>query len=400
MSTGPLRGRRLGGSNLQTAGDHNQRVVLHCIRVNPAATKSDIARITGLTHPAVTNICNRLMLDGLIVTAGQRRGERGQPATKLEIRPEGAWSVGLNIDRDHVTMVLVDFIGALRARRSMEMPFPLPGQVKAWVAKQLPELAAEAGIDPASLTGAGVAMPDQLGDIDLPGRTPEFASWSDIDVADLFPPGFERPVVAENDAAAAAVGEMHFGLGKRHANFFYLLITYGLGGGLVVDGLYRRGASGRSGEIGLLPAASGGEVQSIVSLSGLYRELAEASQTLPAPDEAGFATLDPAGEAAVDRWIDEAAHTLLSPLVAVGFLIDPEAILIGGRLPPAIVDRLVQAITTRLANAHIPRLPLVQRAALASDASAMGAAILPFADMLMPSDQSQLPRTAGTGPAG
>ena len=54
------------------------------------------------------------------------------------------------------------------------------------------------------------------------------------------------PVFVENDAAAATMGEMQFGLGKKHQTFFYILITAALGGSLVIDGNHFRGASGRS----------------------------------------------------------------------------------------------------------------------------------------------------------
>ena len=54
----------LSGTNLERAGDHNQRVTLHAIRVNGPITRTDLADITGLTPPAIANItrigCSRL----------------------------------------------------------------------------------------------------------------------------------------------------------------------------------------------------------------------------------------------------------------------------------------------------------------------------------------------------
>jgi predicted NBD/HSP70 family sugar kinase len=59
---------------------------------------------------------------------------------------------------------------------------------------------------------------------------------------------------------------------------FYVLITAALGGGLVIDGHYCRGANGRSGGLGLiLRRDAKGELrqlQHIVSLSALYDCLA------------------------------------------------------------------------------------------------------------------------------
>jgi hypothetical protein len=47
------------------------------------------------------------MSDGLIEDAGQRRGGRGQPATRLVINRTACYAIGVNIDRDHITLVIV-----------------------------------------------------------------------------------------------------------------------------------------------------------------------------------------------------------------------------------------------------------------------------------------------------
>ena len=67
---------RLSGTNLKRVADHNQRITLHAIRVHGPLTRMDLARITGLTPPAIANITRRLLADGLIEEAGQRRGGR------------------------------------------------------------------------------------------------------------------------------------------------------------------------------------------------------------------------------------------------------------------------------------------------------------------------------------
>src|SRR5580704_14738637 len=102
-------GMLLSGTNLERAGDHNQRVTLHAIRVNGPITRADLAGITGLTPPAIANITKRLMHDNLIKEAGRVRGARGQPPLKLVINPDSWFSVGVNVDRDHMTVVVLDF---------------------------------------------------------------------------------------------------------------------------------------------------------------------------------------------------------------------------------------------------------------------------------------------------
>ena len=90
----------------------------------------------------------------------------------------------------------------------------------------------------------------------------------------------------------------------------------------------------------------------------------------------------------IDGWIDDATDALIPPLTAVNCLINPAVVLIGGRLPDEILDRLAEASNRKL-RAMAPNLPALApmaRATLSRDAPAVGAAILPFLDRILPSD--------------
>ena len=132
--------RLLSGTNLERAGDHNQRVTLHAIRVNGPITRTDLADITGLTPPAIANITRRLMQDNLIREAGRVRGARGQPPIKLVINPDSWFSIGVNVDRDHITLVVLDFLGSVRAKSAREIPFALPATVRTFFQRSVGHL--------------------------------------------------------------------------------------------------------------------------------------------------------------------------------------------------------------------------------------------------------------------
>jgi predicted NBD/HSP70 family sugar kinase len=383
-----VTGRNLSGTNLERAGDHNQRVTLHAIRVSGPVARADLALTTGLTAGAIANITKRLLKYRLILEAGTTRGSRGQPATRLVIDPDCCYSIGLNIDRDHITLVVVDFTGRVRARSSREVKFALPEAVQTFFRRSVGPLLRRARIDPANLVGIGVAFPDDIQRAGLPEQPPEYAIWGTVAIDQLLAQTLPVPVMVENDAAAAAMGEMQFGLGQKYQSFFYVLITAALGGGLVIDGHYFRGAAGRSGELGLLhrPAASGEarQLQKIVSLSALYDSLATQGYRVASPR--GLLQLDEHAQRIVSAWIETSAEALEDTLVGINCLINPEAILIGGRLPSALVDRLVGRINERLRayQGKIPSVAPVARAAMSDDAPAVGAAILPFSERFLP----------------
>src|SRR5688572_22163011 len=329
------QGGSLAGTNLERAGDYNQRVTLQAIRVNGPITRVDLAALTGLTTPAIANITNRLLDEELIVEVGRLHGRRGQPAMRLAINPDGAFSIGINIDRDHVTVVALDLLGKVRAQATDEIEFALPDAVASFSRKTIEGMLKGRKLPRDRVIGVGVALPDDLGRVNLPHRPLSYGIWNTVDVTRLFAGLLPQPVFVENDAAAAAIGELQFGHGLRSPSFFYILISAGLGGGLVVDGSYFRGADGRSGEIGFLPLRSrrttAHSLQESVSLSALYARLAAAGFRTSRPDQ--LTKLDERGAAVVDEWIQDAAEFLTDPLVAVSCLVNPKAVFIGGRLP-------------------------------------------------------------------
>jgi len=390
---------RLSGTNLERAGDHNQRVTLHAIRVNGPITRAEIAAITGLTAPAIANITKRLLTEKLIQEAGRRRGGRGQPATKLVINPDSWFSVGLNVDRDHITMVVLDFEGRVRARASREVMFALPRDVEQFFRKGVDKLLAKVGVNRDRLAGVGVALPDDMPRAaTLPQQPANYGIWASTDVASLIKGALPVPVFVENDAAAATMGEMQFGLGKKYQTFFYILITAALGGSVVIEGNHFRGATGRSGELGMLkgrdPAGHERQIQNIVSLSALYSRLAAQGITVESPDE--LTGLGESGQAIVSAWVEAAVDTLIDPVLSINCLMNPEAVLIGGRLPSKLVDSLATSLNQRLGShsGTVPSIAPVARAALSDDAPAVGAAILPFSHRLLPTRSALMKVTA------
>ncbi|MCG8440219.1 MAG: ROK family transcriptional regulator [Caulobacterales bacterium] len=386
------------GTNLELAGGHNQRVTLQAIRVNSPITRVDLAEMTGLTPPAIANITKKLLAADLIVEAGRVRGGRGQPAKMLKINPDGCFSIGVNIDYDHITIVALDLLGQVRARAARDVDYALPDAVAKFFRRETNAFFNKRGIPRDKVIGIGVAMPSDMGQVALSRIPPSFAVWSDFAIEPLFSDILPLPVYIENDATAAAIGEMQFGHGLRYPTFLYILVTWGLGGGLVLDGVYFRGATGRSGEIAFLPLhGRGAEARAlgdVVSLSALYRHLSAKGFAVSTPKEVEQqgTEITPV----LRDWTKRAATSLLDPIIDVICLINPDAILIGGRLPSHLSDEIAVQLNRSIGEleAELPSTCIVERAAIADDAPAVGAAILPFSDKLFPTRAALLQSTA------
>jgi predicted NBD/HSP70 family sugar kinase len=200
------------------------------------------------------------------------------------------------------------------------------------------------------------------------------------------------PVLLENDATAAALGERLYGAGRTLRNFFLVYVGIGLGGGLILDGAPYKGAWGNAGEFGHVvvdpggrpcPCGNRGCLEAYFSIGAARAELGTG--------EFGMGDLDArleAGDAAVTRWLDDAAVRLAVALAGVENLLDPEAILIGGDASPRFLDAVVArlgALPPTVSARRERTSPRVLKATAGEDAGALGAAALPIFDMLRPS---------------
>lgn len=372
---------------LDIDANHNQRVVFQEIRTRKRVTRSELANVTGLTKPTIVNVSRQLLQAGLIVEAERATLGRGQPAWVLELNPDGAYSVGLNIDRDHLTLVALDLSGRIRGRVSAEIAFALPDEAKTFVADAWQTLATRSKISLSRVAGLGIAMPDDLGTLAFPGKPEAYSAWGKIAVEGLFRSTYQGPTFVENDAVAAAIGESQFGHGLDAPSFVYILISVLLGGGIVINRQYFRGENGRSGEIGFMQVKTAKGVtcslQDVVSLGALSERLKSLGIPMARPDD--LTHLDGPGAAAVDDWLDEACSYLTNIFGQIRQFIDPDAIMLGGRLPDHLLDRLATLCQQRQEDVRSAQWIDVRRAKLSSDAPAIGAAILPFHNFLLPS---------------
>jgi glucokinase len=74
--------------------------------------------------------------------------------------------------------------------------------------------------------------------------------WEKVELGKLIKKEFKLPVHVENDANAAAVGEMIFGAGRNYDSFIMVTLGTGVGGGVIIDKELYRGEFGAAGEIG------------------------------------------------------------------------------------------------------------------------------------------------------
>lgn len=86
------------------------------------------------------------------------------------------------------------------------------------------------------------------------------SGWENTPLQQLLEEKLGMPVVVENDANAAAIGEHQYGAGKGIAHLCYITVSTGVGSGWILDNRPWRGVSGMAGEIGHMVVDQNGPV--------------------------------------------------------------------------------------------------------------------------------------------
>ncbi|MEU2837572.1 ROK family transcriptional regulator [Streptomyces sp. NPDC007076] len=254
--------RSNSGVNLPALRSHNAALVLDLLRVAGARgiSRLELAERTGLTPQAVSKITARLRAEGLVAGAGHRASTGGKPRTVLRLVPDAGYAVGLHLDRDGLTAVLVDLSGAVAGSRTAPLDLGAPAEEVLAAATDAVTAVRSGGAGPAvrdggagpgdrPVLGVGVAVP---GPLDHRGgvlhRVTGFPQWDGYPLRDALAVRTGLPVVVDKDTNAAALGLALRAEGG--GDFAYLHLGTGLGAGLVLGGSLHRGARTGVGEFG------------------------------------------------------------------------------------------------------------------------------------------------------
>lgn len=400
----------LTGTNLKFAKAHNQRIVLQTIRLHGPLPRKEIAQRTELTLQSVSNITRVLIEADMIIEADRLQEGRGAPTSLLAINPKGAYSIGLDFDREHFVGVLLDFAGNMTQRISRNVLFLMPDEAIELMVGAVHDLIEAEGISKTQVWGVGVGLPGPLG---ITGESVvtnvvnpvAFPGWNNVPIVDILAQRLELPVYIENNASAAAVGEMWYGEGRHIANFFYVFFGVGLGGGLVLNGRPFEGHNGNAGEIGAVRSTAGLDpttglldthLGAFFSVTDLAERLKEIGIEISRPEE--LADLFRRGQKELLDWLDRGIEQLAPFMLAVECLLDPEAVFLGGRYSPPMIHYIKEKLEEMLPQVRTedqmtyPRLVV---GTAGEDATALGAATLPMYNHLASGPEVLLKNASG-----
>ena len=357
--------RRRAGS-LSSLRELNRLKVLEVVRERGTVSRAEIAIATGLARSTVSTLVGELQRARVVVEREDARAggpaSSGRPPLMISLDPGAGAVIGIQLDHDFVRVAIADLSLTLLAEGVKEEDVDHDAQSGLEAAAALTgELLTEAGVAKERLIGAGVAL---SGPIDsttgFVSSTAILPGWVGVHPASWLRDRLGIPVSVQNDAQLGALAESVLGAGRDATEMAYVMLSSGIGGGLILGGRLYRGARGTAGEIGhvsvdetghMCRCGSRGCLETMVGSRALIELLRHSHDEVVTIERMIALARD--GDPGCQRVIADAGRTVGRVVAALCNEFNPERIVVGGELAPA-GDLLLAPLRESIARYALP----------------------------------------------
>lgn len=324
--------------------------VLRAFLAHGRLTRTEIAGLTGISKPTISESVRRLATAGVLVDTGERTTGRGRAGSYYALAGDRGCALVASIRPGGVQAAAIDPYGRDSARSSIELDRSAGAEA---AAAALAEAAAEVAA-PGPVRCAVVSVADPVDR--ATGRVVPLPDApllvGELDAAAVLREVTGGPVLVDNDVNWAARAERASGAAAGVDEFAYLHLGEGLGCAVLTDGQVRRGGGGLAGEVAhaCVPGPDGRAVPftEVFAELGLRRP-GSAAIDVPALREAAGADADVRGAL---------ARAVCGVLSAVITLLDPQLVVLGGAWGPDLAEAVRGELATaprrtRIATAEV-----------------------------------------------
>ncbi|MFN3229849.1 MAG: ROK family transcriptional regulator [Asticcacaulis sp.] len=352
------------------------RQILDLLLKTGGLSQAEITHRLTLSQPTVARLLQGFQKAGLVRTSQRQADRPGNPSVNVSLEADHSFSLGIALLGDVLSVGLMDLSGRLRATRTTAMTDMSRFSVLSTLQRFHNDLLEETSVPPTRIIGAGLGISAFYVEPERFNPPRYLDDWAFHDIAPIIETALGYPTLVDNDGTVAAIGESLFGAGRTSQNFAYLHLSNGFGGGLICSGQPYRGQNGNAGEFGGVWIL---EDEGYPNLDLLKAILTDRGQTFETVEDMVLAidrTVD-----GVDLWLDEAEKPFSRLASLIAYILDPQKIVIGGRLPKDIAQALADRIripSPTLRRERPAPLPEVIISQTEGDPVVLGAAAMPL----------------------
>ena len=372
------------GYNNTTLKQQNRGLILKLIVTGECESRIELAKRTGLSKMAVTNIISEFMEQNLVEEKECVRIQgKGRNPIKLCLSSKAPKMIGVHIYRGECSVILCDFQLHILQRRSFPVTEENHGRLLEYLFQEIDEILDR--IPRTEICGIGIGA---LGPVDVgKGRIlnpPNFYGMKNIDIVSVLKERYDMPVFFDSQYDGAALAEKFFGNGRDVEDFVFVGLANGIGSGIISQGTIYRDYSGFTSELGHVSIDWNGRVcscgrkgclETYISSPVIARKLCQITGWEKSFRE--FCQIDLSEYAKeADQVLEDMMEKLACGIVNLTNLFNPQKVIIGHEgywIPDKYICHLENDINERklLADYHQIR---VEKSYFGEDAHIIGCA--------------------------
>lgn len=367
-----MNGRKITNTNIEVKKNNRNRIFRYICK-NGIVSNPDLSYELKMSLPTVTQITKELIEMGLVEENGELQSTGGRRAKALAAASNVKQAVGLDITKNHISLVLTNLTGEMRKYERIFYPYA-PGDAYYYeINKKLEEFLEEGGADRESIIGIGISFP---GIIDLEKRMIAYSHILGVKALafDEVSRFFSFPCYFINDANAGAYAE---GIQAEELDrFFYLSLSNTVGGAFFSGGRLEQGRNFRCGEAGHMTIVPEGKPCYCGKRGCLdaYCSARCLSDMTDGKLEKFFGRLEAGEEEIVSAWDRYTSHLAIA-VNNIHMILDCDIIL--GGYAGSYMENHIQAIQDKVVrrNTFTEENTFVRACSYKFEAAAMGASL-------------------------
>lgn len=228
-----------GGMNQVLARSFNERLIMSLLLQHDGMTRLQLGQESGLSAQTISVIVRALERDNLVSKGEAVRGRIGPPTTPISLNPNGAFSIGLHVDRHAIEATIVNFVGSpVTQRRSTLTTFDIENVRDALIDMVDGLLGELTAAQKPLVAGIGLTFPQRF---EAEEEQEQAVLAYDFEQDLRAHAGLE--VVIQDDVTAAASAETLYGQAKRMDDLLFCFASKDLVPRLILGGRIYTGSN-------------------------------------------------------------------------------------------------------------------------------------------------------------
>jgi predicted NBD/HSP70 family sugar kinase len=327
--------------------------LLELIRSADGLSRQQLLSATGMSRATLYERLEALLRHGFVYEAESLEATGGRRSRRIRFDNRGRVILVFALGQTHATVAVTDTEGS--PLRSVAVQHDISGPSDQVLSPLIGAGTSLLGQGSGEvLTGVGVSLPTPVeAGTGLVSHATTIPEWRPDAVTKAFSQAWHVPLVVENDARAAALGERK----SDSETIVYVKVATGIGCGIVVEGSILRGSRGAAGDIGHIRIADNGPLcrcgrHGCLAAYSSGRAIAAqlGGDSHVSPDAVREAARVP--DSRVSQLLAAAADVLGRALAATITTINPDRLVLGGKIGSiaGMVDRVRARVLADVAD--------------------------------------------------